>query len=321
SPMALRGQIAIVTGASRGIGQGIALQLGEAGATVYVTGRKPGQSDGNEKNGLPSLEQTAKEITDRGGKGIAAYVDHGDMEQVKSFFARIDEENKGQLDILVNNAYAAVNAIFDSSSKRTKFYESEPEMWDLVNNVGLRNHYFCSVYASRLMVKNGKGLIVNISSIGGLTYLFNVAYGIGKQALDRMAADMAVELKSGGVTSVSLWPGAVRTQIVQGALKDEGYAKSQIGQMFADGETIEYAGKAVVALATDRRVIEKTGRILSTADMGDEYGFVDIDGRRPPNFRSISFALRRAGWLRTSDFVPSWIKCPGWIITAFCSKL
>ncbi|KAF8373750.1 dhs-9 [Pristionchus pacificus] len=319
--MALRGQIAIVTGASRGIGQGIALQLGEAGATVYVTGRKPGQSDGNTKNGLPSLEQTAKEISDRGGKGIAVYVDHGNMEEVKSFFSRIDEENNGQLDILVNNAYAAVNAIFSETSKKAKFYDAEPEFWDLVNNVGLRNHYFCSVYASRLMVKNGKGLIVNISSPGGLTYLFNVAYGVGKQALDRMAADMAMELKSDGITSVSLWPGAVRTQIIQGALKDEKYAASGVGQMFLEGESIEYAGKAVVALAGDKRVIEKTGRILSTADLGDEYGFVDIDGRRPPNFRSISYALNRAGWTKTSQFIPGWFKCPGWVITAFCSKL
>ncbi|GMS95463.1 hypothetical protein PENTCL1PPCAC_17638 [Pristionchus entomophagus] len=319
--MALRGQIALVTGASRGIGQGIALQLGEAGATVYVTGRKPGQSDGNIQNGLPSLEQTAKEITDRGGKGIAVYVDHSNMEEVKSFFSRIDEENNGQLDIVVNNAYAAVNAIFSETTRKSKFYEAEPEFWDLVNNVGLRNHYFCSVYASRLMVKNGKGLIVNVSSAGGLTYLFNVAYGVGKQALDRMSTDMAVELKSDGVTAVSLWPGAVRTQLIQGALRDEKYAASGVGQMFAEGETIEYAGKAVVALASDKRVIDKTGRILGTADLGDEYDFVDIDGRRPPNFRSICFSVRRAGWTKTSEYIPSWLKCPGWIITALCSKL
>ncbi|GMT22751.1 hypothetical protein PFISCL1PPCAC_14048, partial [Pristionchus fissidentatus] len=277
--MSLRGQIAIVTGASRGIGQGIALQLGEAGATVYVTGRKPAQSSGNLSNGFPTLEQTAKEITDRGGKGIAAYVDHGDMKQVEEFFTKIESETGGQLDILVNNAYAAVDFVFDEKTQRSKFYETPAESWDLVNNVGLRNHYFCSVYASRIMTKNRKGLIVNISSAGGLTYLFNVAYGIGKQAVDRMAADMAVELKSDGVTCVSLWPGAVRTQLIQGVLDKGGNVKAQMSDTFAEGETTEYAGKAIVALASDKNMMDKTGRILATMDLGDEYGFVDIDGK------------------------------------------
>ncbi|KHJ89768.1 oxidoreductase, short chain dehydrogenase/reductase family protein [Oesophagostomum dentatum] len=210
--MALAGQIAVVTGASRGIGRGIALQLGQAGATVYVTGRRPEQSDAATENYLPNLEKTAKEITERGGKGIAAYVDHSNMEEVKQFFERIERDHNGQLDILVNNAYAAVKTIIDSSGK--KFYECPPEMWDEVNNVGLRNHYFCSVYASRMMANNGSGLIVNISSVGGLRYLFNVPYGVGKQALDRMSADMAVELKSKNVCVVSVWPGAVRTELI-----------------------------------------------------------------------------------------------------------
>ncbi|GMT23504.1 hypothetical protein PFISCL1PPCAC_14801, partial [Pristionchus fissidentatus] len=130
--MSLRGQIAIVTGASRGIGQGIALQLGKAGATVYVTGRKPGESSGNEENRLPTLEETAKEITDRGGKGVAVYVDHSDVEQVKSLFTRIEEETNGQLDILVNNAYAAVDFIIEEFTQKSKFYENPPETWDLV---------------------------------------------------------------------------------------------------------------------------------------------------------------------------------------------
>ncbi|KAJ1352015.1 hypothetical protein KIN20_008202 [Parelaphostrongylus tenuis] len=115
--MTLAGQIAVVTGASRGIGRGIALQLGRAGATVYVTGRKPSQSDSSADSSLPSLEKTAIEVSERGGKGIAAYVDHSNMDEVKEFFERIERDENGRLDILVNNAYAAVKTIFDSTGK------------------------------------------------------------------------------------------------------------------------------------------------------------------------------------------------------------
>lgn len=112
------------------------------------------------------------------------------MNQVKSLFEQIDAENEGALDILVNNAYAAVTTI--SSNGNKLFFESDPEIWDTVNNVGLRNHYFCSVYAARLMVKRqpSRGIIINISSFGGLRYMFSVPYGVGKAALDRMSADM-----------------------------------------------------------------------------------------------------------------------------------
>ncbi|KAK6050009.1 hypothetical protein COOONC_12486 [Cooperia oncophora] len=150
--MSLAGQIAIVTGASRGIGRGVALQLGGAGATVYVTGRQPAQSDAAAMDQLPRLEEVAQEITSRGGKGIAAYVDHSNMDEVKAFFEKVERDHNGQLDILVNNAYSAVQvsqiglrkkshpchsfSIIDSTGK--PFYECPPEMWDEINNVGLR---------------------------------------------------------------------------------------------------------------------------------------------------------------------------------------
>nr|CDJ93207.1 Short-chain dehydrogenase reductase SDR domain containing protein [Haemonchus contortus] len=285
--MSLAGQIAIVTGASRGIGRGIALQLGEAGATVYITGRKPAQSESAVIDKLPKLEQVANEVTSRGGRGIAAYVDHSNMEEVKAFFEKVEHDHNGQLDILVNNAYSAVTTLMGSIDK--PFYECPPEMWDEVNNVGLRNHYFCSVYASRIMANNRSGLIVNISSAGGLRYLFNVPYGVGKQALDRMSADMALELKHVSV--------------------------------FREGETPEYPGKAVVALACDDRRMEKTGRILITADMGNEYGFRDIDGRDPPNMRSLSFLLSHSGYKQTAELIPSWVKVPGWLLWGATSRL
>ncbi|CAB3402612.1 unnamed protein product [Caenorhabditis bovis] len=314
--MSLAGQIAIVTGASRGIGRGIALQLGKAGATVYITGRKPEESL-NSKIGLSGLEKTAEEITERGGKGIARYVDHSNMDEVKNFFEQIERDHSGQLDILVNNAYQAVNAIADNIGK--PFYETDPEIWDIVNNVGLRNHYYCSVYAARLMAARNKGLIVNVSSAGGLRYLFNVAYGVGKQALDRLSSDMAIELKKKNVCVVSLWPGAVRTELTQTLFKDKTDHKNAM--IFANGETVEYPGIAVAALAADPRRMDKTGRILVTEDLGNEYGFKDIDGLTPPNMRSVSFILEHLGWSNTASFVPKWIKLPGWLIWAGNSRL
>jgi len=326
----LRGQVALVTGASRGIGRGIALQLGEAGATVYVTGREPKKSGAQEAN-ASTLEETAKQITERGGKGIAVYCDHSDADDIKRLFERIEREQNGQLDILVNNAYSAVNALSQAMGK--PFWELDPLFWDEVNNVGLRNHYICTVYAARLMVPRKKGLIVIISSMGGLQYLFNVPYGIGKCACDRLAADTAQELYKHNVTSVSFWPGAVRTEFVQNSFAtgkfEETAAKTpdifgmtpdEARKLFEEGETPEFTGRAIVHLAADKNQMKKTGRILITADLAHEYGFTDIDGRRPPSVRSVKALLQLAKWDRTSWFIPSWLKLPGWLFNASASK-
>jgi len=313
----LRGQVALVTGASRGLGRGIALQLGNAGATVYVTGRAPKPGAKVDEN-APSLENTAKEITARGGKGIVAYCDHSDANDIKRLFDRIEKEQNGQLDILVNNAYSAVNKIEENMGK--PFWESEPaSMWDEVNNVGLRNHYICSVYAARLMVPRKKGLMIMVSSPGGLKYTFNVAYGIGKSACDRMAADTAVELRKHNVTSISLWPGAVRTEAVEEAIK-KGSFDLNLKKLFENGETTEFAGKAVAHLAADENKLQKTGKVLIAADLAQEYGFNDIDGRDPPSLRSVKQLLQVGRWERTAQWIPSWIKVPGWFLAGATSK-
>lgn len=137
-------KIVLVTGATRGIGRGIAVQMGGAGATVYITGRTL-----KSKDGMGSLEETANEIKERGGKCIFVQVDHEDDKQIADLFKRIDTEQNGRLDILINNAYKGVQTIFESRSQ--KFWEANPEMWDEINNVGLRSHYICTVYASRLI--------------------------------------------------------------------------------------------------------------------------------------------------------------------------
>ena len=176
--MSLAGKISLVTGASKGIGKGIACQLGQAGSTVYITGRS-----------VDKLVECAEVIEKRGGKAISVPTDHSNDISVKQLFEQIKSE-QGKLDILVNNAYAGVDFISRNTGK--KFYLANPsEQWDCINGVGLRNHFLCTVYASRIMVPEKDGLIVNVSSVRGLSYLFNVAYGVGKAACDRMAADCA----------------------------------------------------------------------------------------------------------------------------------
>uniref|UniRef100_A0A1I7RTE4 Short-chain dehydrogenase n=2 Tax=Bursaphelenchus xylophilus TaxID=6326 RepID=A0A1I7RTE4_BURXY len=276
--MSLKGKVALVTGASRGIGKGIAVEIGAEGATVYVTGRKPGQAVKLETS--TTLSEVADEITKRGGKGIAVYVDHSDPEDVKKLFERIDKEQNGQLDILVNNAYSAVPFLMGNIG--TKFYEfkqNPEEVWDIVNNVGLRNHYVCSTYAARLMVKNKKGLIVLIGSLGGLRHLFNVAYGVGKDAVDRLAADLAVELQGTGVNCVSVWPGEVRTEYI-----DVNVVQKQTGETadaFAAGEDIGYSGRAIAKLATDPDVAKYHGKIVLSTELAEKYGVRDLEGKIP----------------------------------------
>jgi len=308
--------VALVTGASRGIGRGIALQLGTAGATVYVTGRKPTQKPSSDSKEMPTLEKTAQEITERGGKGIAVYCDHGDPNDIKGLFDRIETDQNGQLDILVNNAYSAVNTLLENTSK--KFWESDPLIWDEINNVGLRNHYICAVYAARLMVPKKSGLIINVSSVGGLRYLFNVAYGVGKEGCDRMAADCGLELKPHNVAFISLWPGAVRTELVSS--KMESFKEHPMKKVFEEGETTEYSGKCVVHLATDPNIMQKSGKIAITGDLGDFYGFVDIDGRRPPSMRSINYLLKYANFPGTASWIPDWVKVPGWLFNSAGNK-
>ncbi|XP_058481857.1 dehydrogenase/reductase SDR family member 1 [Solea solea] len=303
--MSLSGWVCVVTGASRGIGKGIALQLSEAGATVYITGRQ-------EK----TLKQTAAQVKERGGNCVPVVCDSTKPEDIEELFKRIQQDQNGRLDILVNNAYAGVQIIMESMGK--KFWESDPSMWDCINNTGLRGHYFFSVYASRLMVAQGRGLIVTISSMGGLRYLFNVPYGVGKAACDRLAADMAVDLKSRGVASVSLWPGAVQTELIsQYVLEDTPQnINSEIKDVFASGETTEMSGKCVVNLAKDKNLMSLTGKVLMTSDLARRYGLRDIDGRSVTDYTSLKFLLTRVPYLSwLSPVVPSFLRLPRFVLT------
>jgi len=296
----LSGKVCLVTGASRGIGRGIALQLAKSGATVYITGRK-----------LEALKKCAEEMKQDGGdKVLPLQVDHANEDEIERLFETIKKEQNGQLDILVNNAYAAVNYIFENMGK--PFWEADPAYsWDIVNNVGLRNHFICSAFAARIMTEQKSGLIVNISSAGGLKYLFNVPYGVGKTALDRMTQDTAVELKRHNVAVVGIWPGPVKTETINAQILENDSAPDQSKDMFAQGETPEFSGKAVAYLANDSAdLMNKTGRILLTIDLANEYHFTEDDGTLPTDYFAVKNLLLKfkRPWL--AAMVPEFIKMP-----------
>lgn len=309
--MSLSGWVCVVTGASRGIGRGIALQLSEAGATVYITGRQ-------EK----TLKETAAQVNERGGRCLPAVCDSTKTEDIEQLFERIKREQNGRLDILVNNAYAGVQDIFDNMGK--KFWETDPSIWDTINNAGLRGHYFFSVFGSRLMVAQGRGLIVTISSFGGMRYLFSVPYGVGKAACDRLAADMAVELKSRGVVSVSLWPGAVQTELVTQLVVEKEAPQGvnpQFKTVFENGETTELSGRCIVNLAKDKNLMSLTGKILLTCDLARRYGVKDVDGRSVADYTCVKYLLSQSPYLSWLSYVvPSFIRVPHFMITLANSK-
>jgi len=293
--MALTGKVCIVTGASKGIGRGIAVQLGQAGATVYITGRS-----------VDKLQECAQEIEKRGGKAVPVATDHSIDDDVKALFERVKLDNDGRLDILVNNAFAGVNMIAQNTGK--DFWIEDPvNQWDCINGVGLRNHFICTTYAARMMVEHKDGLIVNLSSVGGLQYLFNVCYGVGKAAKDRMAADCAHELKKSNVTMISLWPGPVKTEYIEENVLTA--SDNDAGKVFEDAETVEFAGQAIVNLAADSKRIEKTGKIHLVCDLAQEYGFTDDDGD-VHDVRALSYVLKRKGYPWLPSIVPSFVRVP-----------
>jgi len=266
SPLA--NTIALVTGASRGIGKGVALGLGEAGATVYLTARtlKPGEG-----RGPGTLPQTAEEVTHLGGQGIAVQCDHTDDTQVAAVFQRIIAE-QGRLDLLVNNAF---NNPVDGIPENIPFWKLPIGLWDQLISVGLRSHYVASVMAAPPMVEQKRGLIVNISSMGARMHLNNVVYGVGKAGVEKLTADTAEELRPHGVAAVSLWPPYTKTEVV---LAEEKPTADTLARM----ATPQFTGRAVVALASDPQIMDKTGRRFVVASLAEEYGFTDLDGTRPP---------------------------------------
>ena len=265
----LKGKVALVTGASRGVGKGIALGLAEFGATVYVTGRTENGEMLPEFLRETSILDTAKEVTRLGGIAIAQRCDHSNDREVEEVFKRIIKE-QGKLDILVNNAWGGgIHAIRDYFFN-TPFWKQPISLWDDNYIVGVRSNYVASKFAAQIMSQRKRGLIVNISFYGGRYYLNNVAYGVCKAAVDRLSADMAHELKDEGVTVVSLYPGQVSTE----GMRE--YAKYDKTIDISKMESPQFVGRCIAALAKDDNLIEDTGKVLITAELAEKYGVTDI---------------------------------------------
>ena len=269
------GPVAVVTGASRGAGRGIAHALGSHGATVYVTGRteRAGQSP------LPgTIHQTAELVTAAGGTGIAVAVDHADDAQTKALFDRIAREH-GRVDMLVNNAAV----IRDEMMARKPFWEKPVDVIDILD-VGLRSAYVATVYAAPLMVPQRTGLVVFTSAPGAAHYVFGPSYGVHKAGLDKMAADMAVDFRDHGVATVSIWMGILLTERLT-AMIDA--APEKFGGLIETAETPELTGHLVWALFNDPARMDKSGRTVIGAELAVEYGITDAGGRRPPSYRDL----------------------------------
>ena len=258
----LKGQIAVVTGSSRGIGKGIALALAEQGCTVYATGRTIGDGD-------RTIDTTARQVTEAGGEGHAIRCDHGDDDDIARLFEQIGQE-AGRVDILVNNVYK----IPSPPAWGGGYWDHPISIWDDQVGIGLRAHYVASWHAAGLMFESDNARMLNVSSPGGQSYHFSSSYGAGKAGLDRLTADMAVELEPKGIPACVLYPGSVSTEFIQDAAEEQGMDLSQ-------SQTPLLVGRAATSLLMSDDMMPRTGSIQWVEDLITEFDLFDENGSRP----------------------------------------
>lgn len=270
-----RSPVVVVTGASRGAGKGIALALGATGATVYVTGRSREEGDAD----LPgTVAGTAAAVSAAGGIGIPVICDHANDEQVAALFRQVRAE-QGRLDILVNNATDLQPEVTD----RGPFWEKPLALGSLLD-VGLRSHYTATWHAAPLLIAGGHGLVVNTSSFGGRIYMHGPAYGAGKAGTDKMAHDMAVDFRPYQVAVISLWMGLLLTERTRRVFEAE---PDKYAPLVDSCETPQFTGRVIHALYRDPQLMARSGKVWIGAELGAEYGVVDINGRTPPSHRGL----------------------------------
>lgn len=265
--------VAVVTGASRGAGRGIAIALGSHGCTVYVTGRteKAGEA------ALPgTIFETAEAVTAAGGRGIAVRVDHGIDVEVQALFERVEKE-QGRVDILVNNACA----LHDELTAPGHFWEKSLAIVNMLD-VGLRSSYVASYYAAPLMVTQGRGLIMFTSASGSVHYVYGPVYGAHKAGMDKFAADMAVDLKNFNVAALSIWMGALQAERLMRVIASD---PEKYGYLKTVTETPEFTGHVIWGLYNDPELMDISGRTVIGAELAVKYNILDKDGRRPASCR------------------------------------
>jgi NAD(P)-dependent dehydrogenase (short-subunit alcohol dehydrogenase family) len=270
-------KVAVVTGASRGVGKGVAVALGAAGATVYVTGRS--SDDGRDHPLGGTVQATADAVTEAGGRGVAVVCDHSNDDDVRRLFERVGDEQR-RLDILVNNATAVPREL----AKPGPFWEKSLDLLRILD-VGQRSHYVASYYAAPLMIRTGDGLIVFTSSYGGRVYMHGPAYGAGKAGIDKMAMDMAVDLRKHDVAVLSLWLGFVRTERNEPLFHHPDALRGPYGKFLENAESPGLIGRVIDALHTDPKRMERSGRVLIAAELAEQLGVREADGRQPKSNR------------------------------------
>jgi NAD(P)-dependent dehydrogenase (short-subunit alcohol dehydrogenase family) len=274
----LKGKVALVAGATRGAGRGIACMLGEAGATVYCTGRSL-RGKPSDKQRPETIEETAEMVTARGGVGIFVQVDHTDRDQVKLLFEKVRQEQNGQLDILVNDLTG------DGNMEFKPFLEHSLEKGLKVLENGSLSHLITSYYGAPMMVARGAGLLIEMTDgISNELRDFNFYYDLEKATNLRLAQSLARQLRPYKIAVVSLTPGFLRSEEMLdhfGVTEANWRDAIQHDRDFAYSETPFYVGKAVVALSCDRKVLQKTGQALISGRLARQYGFTDVDGTQP----------------------------------------
>lgn len=271
--------VVVITGASRGIGRGIARVFGAAGATVYVAGRtqKAGAVHSLDEMALPgTLEETAAEVSEAGGNGVAVGCDLAVDEQIKTLFERVTRDS-GHVDILVNNAAFLHNGM----GMPGPFWKRPVELADIID-VGLRCHFVATYYAAPLLIKCGKGLVVNISFFGD-SGMHEPAYYAAKAGLDKLAATFASDFRPFGVAAISLWPGVVATERVRILAERMPALMAQLSGF----ESPEFSGLVIQALYRDPNLMSLSGKTLISAELAQKYSVKDIDGKQPVSQRGI----------------------------------